>query len=468
MSASTEAAALARSAPTENEPHILRRQIANNPNALLIYLYETQRRVEWLAEDMARLRNQISAMGPILRDPGTHRHVANALLASMESSHIDMRAMQAAGNIITSLRNAMEADYRGNFPAGNSGIPTAASLQHLSAVQIAALLRQRTGLSVTDAAATITVPLPTPNFTRPIVVASIVRNNRLIRRYGRSDEECLLATGMQDPFALHPGPTRPPEPPGAGMFPGAMASTQGDPASVKSYYQAYCASWETQARLFATGQAVNNDTNRRRFVFRDGSSVLIQAHVPIALRTADSKLTGAFIKVVAVAGGGLVAGIIGAVAGGIAAAKIPYPNDAAWQGYTIQYFERSDRPSPWATRYFYGWRQSKSMGFGVRLPQDTTPGISTNFADHTSDFSWWKWKSGAAAVAPPSLHDKPYEIDSATQKLVEAMAGNPLDPIIGGMGHQSPNPPDLLLAHGIGTGHEPVRTWAAPRYARVM
>ena len=198
-----------------------------------------------------------------------------------------------------------------------------------------------------------------------------------------------------------------------------MAYLQGDPAGLQSYRDAYDASWETQARLFATGQAVNNDTNRRRFVFNDGSFVTIQAHVPQLGRSSDSQFAGLVLGTAVVMGGTLAAGLAGAVAGGFGAAAIPFPNDTAWQGYTISYFDNKPNATAWATRYFYGWKAARSIAFSVRVPDSSTQGLTANFADHTSDFAWWRWSSGTAATEKPMAPEPGFSLNATTQKLIE-------------------------------------------------
>ena len=437
-----------------------------NPTALLIYLYNTQRQIEWLNQDTQRLQQQVSSLGTVLRGAERPRNVVETLRASMVSSQTDLEAMRTGLTTLGSLRNTLEREYRNHYPDGGSGIPSAAEQQHLDAVSLAGMVMARTGQSVAQAAATLGAPMPQPFLTRPHQVASIMRNNRLLRRYGRSDlespqtaAECAALVPVQ----------RPPDPPAGGgsCFPGAMASGQSDPAGVRSFRDAFSASWETQARLFATGQPMGNDTNRRRFVFNDGSYVTVQAHVPGLLRSADSEFTGAVLGTAAVITGTLAGGLIGAMAGGFGAAAIPYPNDAAWQGYTIAYFDARPHATPWATRYFYGWKQAKTVGQEVRIPDHNAPGISANFADHTGDFSWWNWKSGTAATEKPAAAERSFSLDKDTQKLIEVMAAGPgrtrravLD------SHQQTRSNGWLL-HGMTSSRQADTSCQEPRLARI-
>ena len=421
--------------PIRNKPVNVvqtRPPIHNETSTLLIYLYDVQSHIEWLAEDMARIRQQVATLRSIINDPRTVPFVGQTLTSALASSAEDIAELQGLDAMAREIRDRVEIHYEAFYPLGGSGIPPQGSQNHLASGAIEQLLHDRTGLTVLAAAAAIVAPSPRPTFLRPEPMPCTVRNTRLIRRYGYGVEECLSVDGV----ALNNAENGQPPPPGnssvggASAFPGAVANIQGDPAGVRTYTDAFYASWETQARLFATGSPVNNDINRRRFIFRDGSYVTIQAHVSARIRTDDSRFSETIVVCSVSAMGALAGGPAAAVAAGAAAlatSELSYPNDAAWQGYTIHYYQPNAAVNAWATRYFYGWKRAPNISLRVRTPKTTGAGTgvegAVNFADHVSEFSWWKWKSGVAETAKqqPKLSNK--RVETETQRLIELVAG---------------------------------------------
>ena len=447
-------------AATVSKPTDNRQSIAANPTAKLVYLYETQRRLDWLHEDMAAIQQQIQALRVIGNDTRTHRYVGLSIVSAINSSLDDLATMRRVETVVNGLRYAMEDDFRRLAPAPSPGrgLPDAASGTHLGSEDLARLILDLTGMHVREAAATISAPLPQPNFTRPQNLACAVRNARLIHRWGRTADQCAASD------ANHSGATTPAPngdrgndgEGGAACLPSAMAGILGDPAGITSYTDAYAASWQSQAHLFATGQAIDNDTNRRRFVFKDGSYVDIQSHVPALKRSADSRFISTVMVGSAAIAGAFIGGPITAVAASataLAVVELTYPYDAAWQGYTIQYFKSDTEKSPWATAYFYGWQRAISIADKVKIPINEASGSPANFADDPGRFSWWSWRSGTAAALAPEAEASIVRIDSETQKLIEIMAGasstNAGGPL--SMGDQSPGTP-ALLAHGAAPG----------------
>ena len=418
--------------PIRNKPHgavDLRQPISTNPATLLVFLYDAQLRIEWLAEDMERIHQQVITLRSIIADPRTHAFVGETLTAALASTAEDLAILQRFDAITRDARENLERDYRALYPQGDAGIPLGGSTNPLPSEAVAQLLHTRTGMTTAQAADAINIPGERPVFTRPHSMPCVMRNTRLIRRYGSGVQECSLPRGEDPPLAGHGGPsdrTSNDSHSGASGFSGAMAADQDDPAGIRTYADAYAASWETQARLFATGLPVDKDTNRRRFIFKDGSYVTIQAHVPLRVRTDDSKFSEAMLVCSAGAMGGLVGGPAGAVAVGAAAlttVELSYPCDAAWQGYTIQYFQKNTVTTPWATRYFYGWKRSLNITSRVLTPIGMGPNGSSNFADYVGDFTWWKWQSGRSAKAKPLLERVDHRIEMETQRLIQMMAG---------------------------------------------
>ena len=125
----------------------------------------------------------------------------------------------------------------------------------------------------------------------------------------------------------------------------------------------YKASWKDHAYFFQWGVPVDGNPNLWRYDFSQGGYVTIQAHVPELTFTSESNATvasafllgmgcGALAALVGMAEGGGVAGVGGLVVGvgfgaliggslGAVAAATSRPYDAAWQGYTVNYYEKS-------------------------------------------------------------------------------------------------------------------------------
>ncbi len=198
--------------------------------------------------------------------------------------------------------------------------------------------------------------------------------------------------------------------PSAGSAFGVWSGAQGAPDGIHTYAQALMASAQTLARLFADGTLVNGDLHRRRCVFADGSRVEIQAHQPALMHSGRGGAGLAWGVVV----GALVGGLAGLVLGGPAIPLMAamgaatgaawscsqFPYDAAWQGYTAEFFAQGGDQRPQATRYFYGWRQSESAASALSLEGGHDPTRFYDFADNAPGFYWQRWWSGNAAPRP--------------------------------------------------------------------
>jgi len=411
----------------------VRALIQANPTAILVYLYETQRRIEWLNEDITNIQRQVDTLHAIGHDIRTHRYVGVAIISAIRSTTEDMRTMRQIEAQLNGLRGAMEADFRRLQSDPGPGLPDAANGTHWSADELAQIVRTRTGMGVAHAAATLAAPLPQPSLIRPRRVACAIRNDRLIHRYGFDDGVCNVPdhNGNGNGNYNHTPPTTSTEhandaaPMGASCLPGAMAGIAGDPAGILSYKDAYAASWQSQARLFANGIAVDNNTNRRRFIFKDGSYVDVQAHIPVLQRSADSRFVACLVIACAATAGAIVGGPVGSGVAGIAAiaaTELAYPTDAAWQGYTIQYFKNNTDKAAWASATFYGWQRAQSIADEVSLRLIDGTGRTANFADDPNRFSWWRWRSVDAAKSPARDDTPKISMNAETQKLIETMA----------------------------------------------
>jgi len=404
-------------------PVKLRQRFSNDPTTLLIYLFDVQSRLEWLAEDMHRIGQQITSLGTIGADPQTHPVIQNVVADAIHLSNMDLANLQRVNAMNRGLREDVEVNLRSLHPLGDSGLPPLQSLDHLASAALAQRVREITGLPVLEAAALLPDAARIPVFSRPREMPCVVRNTRLIRRYGQGVLGC--AGPRNDLNRSNPGQFGPSGDSGTG-FPGAMANGQGDPEGIRNYADAYTASWETQARLFATGSLVNGNVNLRQFVFRDGSQVTIQAHTPLRVRSDDSRFSEAVVVISAGVAGAIVGGPFGAVGAGAAtltATELSYPKDAAWQGYTIQYFQSNASTNPWKTRYFYGWKRAPSISEMAHIPSGaaTETAESHNFADCARDYSWWRWKEEYVDALPPLQENASERILKDTQRLVQHM-----------------------------------------------
>ena len=213
---------------------------------------------------------------------------------------------------------------------------------------------------------------------------------------------------------------------------GAMAAAGGVPQGVESYRTAYYASWETQARLFAYGVPIAYNVHHRRYTFADKSYVDIQAYQPELQTSPSSDLavvlagvlgaaTGSFVGA---AGGGLLGVVVGAALGGFSgftwsAAQRPY--DVTWQGYRASYYSAQGEQI-WGTRYFYGSKQSTSVMHAVTVGGAQDPAAFYNFADHHTEFSWSRWRHGAASERPAAFGDCNIDPTRAASRLVQDAA----------------------------------------------
>ncbi|MCY1740551.1 hypothetical protein [Ensifer sp. SL37] len=185
---------------------------------------------------------------------------------------------------------------------------------------------------------------------------------------------------------------------GTCSLPGASADGQGVPEGVTSATDAYYQGWDTQARFFQHGKGANifdkhgeitTSQNQRRFTFSDGSYVDVKTHEP-ALTTSDDSnfmVASAFF-------GGSFAGVGGPLAAAIADKSRPY--DAAWQGYTADYYNVDG--TKYGTQHFYGWTKSSDAFHAVSVDGEYDPSAFPNFADRPEDYSWYGWKTGDAPL----------------------------------------------------------------------
>ena len=197
---------------------------------------------------------------------------------------------------------------------------------------------------------------------------------------------------------------------------GAMGHLLGIPSAVRTQADAYYSGWDTQARLFNLGTPINGNLDRRDYVFSDLSRVVIQAFRPGLSYSDNSRAAGLTLSAV-MGVAGLLAGPLGVAVGASVGATgylVTRPHDAAWQGYSAQYFEPGGGLQVWGTRNFYGWRRSSAIDDAVTVNQSVNPDQFPNFADQPSQYSWWSWNEGHAEPRTRST-------DEASQ-LVQAMA----------------------------------------------
>ena len=214
---------------------------------------------------------------------------------------------------------------------------------------------------------------------------------------------------------------------------GSAAKASPDRAS---FATGYAAEWQVQADFFRDAVPLAGDRHRRRFTFRDGSHVDIQAHVPLLAYTDSAKLA-AVARFISVLGTGVAIGaitcqpmgvIIGLAWGGVAGAAISAasapPPDAIWQGYTARYYDSSNAQQPWGTRYFYGWREISGHETSP-LGQDLDRPDMPDLAQRSSSYSWWRWRHGAASPRSTAPHQSPADALALLQdseRLTQAMA----------------------------------------------
>ena len=219
--------------------------------------------------------------------------------------------------------------------------------------------------------------------------------------------------------------------PGAGGGIGVQAAGSGLPAGINSCTAAYyTASWETHARMFQQGTPIAHDLHHRRYAFSDKSYLDIQAHVPQLGTSMASNLAVMGSGVVGGLGGawlGAVLGgtftVLGALVGGATAMlahSLARPDDVVSQCYTVRYYLGPQAPQPWAVRGFYGWKKSPDVTKAVDIDGIRDPARMPNMADHAHDYSWWRWRSGEAAVRPP-------QFDGCDAGVLSASPQAPLD-----------------------------------------
>ena len=371
------------------------RHLGAAPLKLLIYLYEAQLRLDWLQGSIDKLRQQSDALSALASAPRTSRMVGNIAREAIAEGASEIDQLVSAGIPLQRFRNDLEYHYRNLFPSDQvaDGSP-------LTAVSVAALIQQQSGQSVLAAANAIPDGTPRVNLTQPPPIAGVLRNNRLLRRYGNGSQTASIQN-------LEPG-------------------TDTDTNRLRTYYAAYKASWATQAKLFATGFNVEGNANLRRWIFRDKSYVEIQAHRPGLARSDDSQFSRVSAVSAVVATGGVLAGGIGACVGlseSISRLESLYPQDAAWQGYTIRYFQNEGSTQPWATRYFYGWKRAAGVSRAVQINGTSDPSKFANFANTPDQFSWWKWSENTADILPPQADKETISVATSAQKLIETIAG---------------------------------------------
>ena len=211
------------------------------------------------------------------------------------------------------------------------------------------------------------------------------------------------------------GSGRPPKGGGAGASLGVQAEVRDVPDGIANFQAAYQASWESQMRLFQEGTPVGGDRHRRKRVLADQSYVVIQAHQPKLTYSGVSQaalaltaLCGAAVCVgLAVVGGvGLLAtvgaALAGTLAGGVAAGA-SRAKDAAWQLYTVQYYDRAMATIPRYTAHCYGWLRSPSIYEPVTLEGNRNPDRFYNFADNPGQFSWWTGGDASVERRTPAI-----------------------------------------------------------------
>ena len=383
-------------------PADLTTRLCATPLNLLIYLYEAQLRLAWLQGTLDTLQQQSDALQTLARAPRTPSMVADLAREAIAAGVSERDQLVSVGIPLQQFRNDLENNYRNQLPAGSSGIPDAAHSRALDATDIATLITHQSGMSVQAAANNFTVGLPRVNLLQPTLPASVLRNNRLLRRYGSATETPNVRN-------LEPGVDNP-------------------TMRLRNYYAAYRASWTAQARLFETGFNVQGNTNLRRWIFRDGSYVEIQAHKPALTRSDDCQFSRVSAVSAVAATGGVLAGVIGAGVGlakSLSRVDALYPQDAAWQGYTIRYFQNARARQPWATRYFYGWKRAPSVSRTVQIQGNSDPTKFANFADAPDQYTWWKWSENSADTRPFRKAVTDVSVATAAQKLVESLAMGP-------------------------------------------
>jgi len=373
------------------------------PLNLLLYLYEAQLRLAWLQGTIDTLQQQGESLQTLASASGTPAMVADLARGAIESGTDERNQLVAAGMPLQHFRDDLERAYRNRFPAETLG-PTdvgGGSTDRFKAVQVASLIARQAGMPAQFAAFNLPPGLPRVTLFRLAHHASVLRNSRLLRRFGSP-------TQAADASNLEP-------------------ESDFETRRLRTYQAAYRASWTTQSKLFENGFLVRGNTNLRRWIFRDRSYVEIQAHLPALTRSDDSQFSRVSAVSAVAATGCVLAGAIGAGVGlakSLASIDTLYPEDAAWQGYTIRYFQNEHSTQPWATRYFYGWKRSHSVAHQIQIQGSSDAQNFSNFADAPERYTWWKWAEHNADVAPYQRASSTTSIATAAQKLMESLAGN--------------------------------------------
>jgi len=395
-----------------------------NPTRLVVFLYLSQFRLEEIRQRTDAIRLQIATMRGLRREHRDQDGTVATLDSAIQSNERELAAMVRSRVTFSTWRDSLSDVLRlSRTPLGldetcrnilrAGGYPSSA--------QLAQVVQQRLGISAPEAAAQLGIASPSYGESH-----SIVRAHRLIIR--------LRAQSTVDPQRARPaemwqpwrGDRRDGSGPSGGCsgLPGAMAYTVEYPDSVQSVNDAYAASWETQARLFATGIPMASNVNRKRTLFSDGSYVDIQSHEPGLTYTDDSNALATTLLL-----------YTGIVPGAVYLAARPF--DAAWNGYTAYYYNADNSATPWKTAEFYGWARSDLPVSGVSATGITDPSHFENFAEQPQNYSWWGWKETPAPERPfrfeaPDSNQLLEEHDA--QLLIQAMAAFKAE---GGMGTQT-------------------------------
>ena len=416
-----------RRRPVEIAGHLtIADRIAQDGTAMLIYLYDYQRRLDWLASDMATLSHQVAALQGIQAQPGTIGRVRAAIESSVANSQANLQAMTDLQRESLTFHGQIAANLHtlGFLPP--EGAPNWANV---SATDIGRRIVERTGGPIQAAVNALPAEFPMPPFQRPPHMPVIVRNNRLIRRYGGqsdcpdADSPALVgATAVSGTCNIGP--------------PGASAEPLGFPDGLQSAESTYYASWATQARLFSVAIPIKGDLNHRRWTFRDGSYVEFQASRAQLTVSDDSKASAAGLIIGNALAGAIVAGPVGAVVAAAAAGaayRLTRPDDAAWQGYSVQYFQsKPAAKGPWGTANFYGWKRAPTITQAVQFHGNGDPKMFPHFADQPQGITWWRLQRKDFRAAAPALETPAAGWTRDIHQLINAMGGFSPSPAVSG------------------------------------